>query len=121
MTNHSDSEARYEDANYASTIGRFNEAFAIYSELSQSRHVGATVALGEMYLRGEGVTQDTQRGLELLELAASLGHSTAAFNLGALHRSGGYGVPIDPEKSRRFFLMAKQLGCKLPIDQYLGG
>jgi TPR repeat protein len=72
-----------------------------------------------MYLRGEGVEQNVEKGIQLMELAASLGHSTAAFNLGALYRSGDCRVPRDQEKSRHFFLLAKQLGCELPVEDYL--
>lgn len=119
MSNNSDFESRYEEASYACTIGRFDEAFPVFFELARSGHVGATMALGQMYLRGEGVLQNLARGLELMEFAASLGQSTAAFNLGALYHSGAYGVARDPEKSRRFFLLAKELGCNLPIEEYI--
>jgi TPR repeat protein len=119
MTDKSKLESLYEDANYASTIGNYEEAFEIYDKLAETGHIGSMVALAHMYLRGEGVGQNVAKGIELMEVAASLGHSNAAFNLGALHRSGDCGVPKDPEKSRRFFLLAKELGCKLPIDEYI--
>jgi TPR repeat protein len=59
------------------------------------------------------------KGLELLETAVALGNSTAAFNLGALHRSGDCDVPIDREKSKAYFRRAKELGCELSVEPYL--
>ena len=118
-TNTSDMEFLFEDACYANTIGEFDKAFILFSELAQRGHIDALVGLATMHLRGEGTPQDSVRGLELLERAASLGHSTAAFNLGALYRNGDCKVPRDFEKSKRFFILAKELGCQLPVEDYL--
>jgi TPR repeat protein len=112
-------DRQLEDAAYAYTIGSFDEAFAGYSRLVDSGNPDAAVGLAHMYLRGEGVSASVEKGLELFRLAASLGNATAAFSLGALHRSGDCNVPIDPEKSKQFFLLAKKLGCELPIEPYL--
>ena len=114
-----DVKLRFEDACYASTIGEFDKAFALLSELAELGHVDAIVGLAEAYLRGEGTRQDTAKGIELLERAAVFGSSAAAFNLGALHRSGDCGVPKNHERSKRFFLLARELGCTLPIESYL--
>lgn len=112
-------DKRFEDAAFAYGAGHYEAALAGFSELAKIRHPKATTYLGQMYLRGEGVAASVEKGLEFLELAASLGHSTAAFDLGALHRTGNYGVPKDTEKSKRFFILAKELGCQIPIQDYL--
>jgi TPR repeat protein len=112
-------DKRYENAAYAYGIGPFEVALNGFSQLAQSGHPMAIAYLAEMYLRGEGVPPSVEKGLELLQLAASLGNSSAAYNLGALHRSGDCGVPIDREKCRKYFLLAKELGCKLPVEQYI--
>lgn len=112
-------DQRYADAAYAYGLGHFNEALAGFSELARSGHAMATTYLAEMYLRGEGVLPNVEKGVELLELAISRGDSSAAFNLGALHRNGAYCVPKDLDKSRRFFLLAKELGCELSVDDFL--
>jgi TPR repeat protein len=118
-TDKSELDLRYDDANYASTIGRYDEAFPLFAELAQSGHIGATVALAHMYLRGNGVARNVEKGLRLMESAAFLGHSNAAFSLGALYRTGDCDVPRHAEKSRQFFLLAKKLGCELPVEDYL--
>lgn len=114
-----DQDRKYEDAAYAYTIGRFEDAAAGFTELANLGHAKAAKYLAEMYLRGEGVAKSVEQALQLLEFAVSKGESLAAFSLGALHRSGDDGVPKDAERSRRFFTIAKELGCKLPVDEYL--
>ena len=116
---HGNAEQRYLDAAYAYTVGHFAEAMAGFSELAEAGSAKAATYLAEMFLRGEGAPQDIEKGLQLLERAASWGHANAAYNLGALHRSGAYGVPKDPEKSKRYFQLAKELGCELPVEGFL--
>ena len=55
----------------------------------------------------------------MLRRAAAAGLSSAAFNLGALYRSGNCGVPVDAAESRRYFILARELGCTLPIEDYM--
>ncbi len=112
-------EIRFEAAAYAYTIGKFDEAYTGFADLVQEQYAPAATYLAQMYLRGEAVSKDVGEGVRLLQLSASWGHDTGAFSLGALHCSGDYGVPIDREKSRHYFLLAKQLGCKLPVEDYL--
>ena len=110
---------RCEDADHAYCGGEFAVAASAYAELVREGCVVAAIGLGEMYLRGEGVQADLEKGLELLRRAAAAGASIAAFNLGALHRSGDCGVPVDPVESRRCFQLARELGCDLPVENYL--
>jgi TPR repeat protein len=84
---------RYGDAAGAYCIGRFGEAARGFAELVEAQCPPAATYLAQMYLRGEGVPADVQKGLELMQVAASWGDSTAAFNLGALHQTGAAGVP----------------------------
>lgn len=112
-------ETLLEDAIFAYNEGRFSDAFPVFEELAETGNVEATCGLADMYLRGEGVGKDVENGLRLLRCAVDLGHANAAFNLGALHRTGADGVPIDISLSKKFFLRAKELGCELPVDKYL--
>lgn len=119
FTENEDLERQFGDAAYAYCGGEFEEAFAGFSKLAEIGHLKATAYLAELYLRGEGVPQDLDHGIQLLVRAANLGSSQAAYNLGALYRAGHYGIIKDDYTSKRFFRLAKELGCELPVDQYL--
>ena len=110
---------RFADADYAYCRGELDVAFAMYTQLLREGCIEATLGLAEMYLRGEGVEANVDKGLELLKQAVVAGSPTAAFNLGALHRSGGCRVPVDSTESRRYFLLARELGCPIPVDDWL--
>jgi TPR repeat protein len=92
-------EIRFEDAAYAYTVGKFDEAYSGFVDLVEEYYAPAATYLALMYVRGEAVSKDVSKGMELLQLAASWGHDLGAFSLGALHCSGDDGVPIDREKS----------------------
>jgi TPR repeat protein len=49
-----------------------------------------------MYLKGEGVTQDTAAAFRLFEKAAAQGHTGARIKLGYMY-ADGLGTPKDPE------------------------
>ncbi len=51
--------------------------------------------LGESYLTGTGVRQDTEIGLEWIKKAASVGSAAAQFRLGKLITSGGHNMQKD--------------------------
>jgi TPR repeat protein len=107
----------YDDACGAYAINDFETAFQGFKKLADSGNAMAIAYLAELYFRGEGVAQDTARGMLLLQKSAWLGNSTAAYNLGAMHKSGVDGVPVDLEESRRYFHMAKELGTDLLADE----
>ncbi len=110
---------RYLDAAYAYTVGRFDEAAAGFAQLVEARCAPAATYLGQMYLRGDGLPANVEKGLELLRLAASWGDGNAAYSLGALHRSGADNVPKDSDASRRYFVLARELGCELSVARFL--
>src|SRR3954470_18243089 len=58
----------------------------------------ACVALGEMYVNGDQVPKDVNRGLELLNQALKQGNADAAFRLGKLY-DDGEAVPRDYAKA----------------------
>ena len=51
-----------------------------------------------MYLRGQGVEQDTERAAAWFHRAAVAGHTISQFNIGLLFDKG-LGVPRDPAKA----------------------
>ena len=72
----------------------------------------AQAQLGEMLLRGEGVTRNDERAVTLLEQAARAGHSGAAFRIGMLLMQGESGVAKDPERALAYFRAAAAGGEK---------
>ncbi len=83
--------------------------WADLKELQQAAAKGnpkAEAALGEMLLRGDGITVDEARGVALLEKAARAGHSAAAFRIGMLLTNGDAGVAKDPTRALEYFRAA---------------
>ncbi len=84
-------------------------------ELEQAAAKGnpkAEAQLGEMLLRGEGITRDPTRGTTLLEKAARAGNSSAAFRIGMLLAKGETGVAKDPVRALAYFRAAAAGGEK---------
>ncbi|MDB5343986.1 MAG: hypothetical protein JWP89_2363 [Schlesneria sp.] len=104
------------EAAYQYTCGNINEAASGFEALSRSGHPAATSYLAMIYLHD---LHDTERGIELYELAVSQGDSDAAYNLGALYRTGAWGIPKDPAKSRAYLIQSQAMGCKLSVADFL--
>ena len=110
---------QYDDAANAYCTGRVGEAAAGFGVLVDGGCPAAPTYLAQFYIRGEGVPQDVEKRLELLRLAVSWGYGKAAFNLGALHRSGDCGFPRGAGASRRYFISARSLGCEISVEPFL--
>jgi len=109
----------YNDASKSYNERNYSDAFAKFMMLAEWGCVMSLPCLATMYFRGEWVAADPPQGLEMLERACSLGDPDSAYNLGALNRKGNYGVSIDLEKSRKYFLLAKELGIELDITPFI--
>ncbi len=72
---------------------------------AQKGNPKAEAQLGELLWRGEGVTQDRQRALSLLEKAARASEGSAAFRIGMLLDDGD-GVKQDRERALAYFRAA---------------
>ena len=84
-------------------------------ELEQAAAKGnpkAEAQLGELLLRGDGVSKDESRGIALLEKAARAGNSAAAFRIGMLLAHGEHGVAKDPDRALAYFRAAAAGGEK---------
>ena len=74
----------------------------------QSRSNPATlVQLGIKYEKGEGVSKDLPKAVELYRKAAEKGDAAGEFHLGTMYRDGD-GVPKDPEQARQWFTKSAQ-------------
>lgn len=107
----------YCEAAYYYTVGDFQKAAELFQSLVDLQHAPAAIYLSEMFFRGEGVPKDLDRGVQLLERAITFGNGLAAFNLAARYKNGADGVPVDLEKARHYFQLAKEMGC--PYTFYL--
>lgn len=82
------------------------DSWADLAELQQAAQKGnpkAEAQLGEMLLRGDGIAKDEPRAIALLEKAARVGHSGAAFRIGMLLANGEHGVVKDPTRALAYF------------------
>jgi hypothetical protein len=70
----------------------------------------AQSTLGLMYFQGDGVAQDTQKGLGLLEKAAGQEHADAQCALGLFYLHG-QDVVQDTQKGKGLMEMAAEQGC----------
>jgi len=66
--------------------------------------------LAEIYLKGEVVTRDSKKGLQLFQLAARQGNATAALTL-ANHYFVGQDVQSNYVDAYKWMVIAKQLGA----------
>lgn len=92
-----------------SRTGGGGEMWANLKELEQAAARGnprAETQLGEMLLRGDGVTKNETRGIALLEKAARAGQAPAAFRIGMLLAHGESGVANDPARALDYFRAA---------------
>jgi hypothetical protein len=62
--------------------------------------------LGEIYMYGEGISQDFDEAAKWFRLAAEQHHHRAQFMLGVLYWSGD-GVPQDYDKAVKWFRLAE--------------
>lgn len=91
------------------TGGGGGEMWANLKELEQAATRGnprAETQLGEMLLRGDGITKNEARGVALLEKAARAGQAPAAFRIGMLLAHGESGVANDPARALDYFRAA---------------
>lgn len=75
-------------------------------------NVDAQVALGIMYVNGDGVRQDYKKAQFYFVLASEKGDATAQNNLGWMYLQG-LGVVQDYSKAEQYFTMAAESGLML--------
>jgi len=76
---------------------------------AEQGNVGAQLALGLMYARGEGVPQDDTEAVRWYRKAADQGDANAQFNLGVLYFKG-QGVPENDAEAVNWFRKAAEQG-----------
>ncbi len=90
--------AAFERGDYAAALGAWQPH-------AEEGDVDAQLGLGELYLRGQGVTQDFKTAAEWLTKAAEAGDPRAQAMLGGLY-AAGLGVPQDFATSYFWMIVA---------------
>ncbi len=83
-----------------------HESFIVCRPLAEHGIPHAQNVLGEIYMYGEGISQDFDEAAKWFRLAAEQHHRRAQFMLGVLHWSGD-GVPQDYDKAVKWFRLAE--------------
>jgi len=102
--------------------GNIAEAFKWYESAAKAGHIGAMNDLAGMYVRGEGVKQDTKEGIKLYEETLKEGNWVAAFNLGAIYKNG-IGIKANKKEAYKWYAIALKKGYKavegemLPLEK----
>lgn len=71
------------------------EAVEWYKKAADQGNAGGEYGLGQMYLKGEGITQDLALGRQYIERAANKNHVEAVKWMMTTYRQGGMGLPVD--------------------------
>ena len=84
-------------------------AARLFEEASEAGSSAADVALGHMYLVGEGVPMDPTLARELLERAANSGNLAGSLSLGHMYEAG-IGVRRDLAAAESWYLRGAEAG-----------
>ncbi len=100
------------DADTALMGGDYGAAVKILQEHADGGNVAAMVRLANLYHRGEGVAQDTEKAVALYLAAAETGNAEAQFNLGNMYLLGE-GLPQDEDWALTFYRLAAKQGHRM--------
>ena len=89
--------------------GNTLDAYVEFSKLAKQGDVDAQTILGEMYLDGIGVKQDTKKAYDWLSKAAKSGDKEAQYLLGFMYENG-IGVKVDIVKAVNWYEKAANKG-----------
>lgn len=85
------------------------DRFKLQMQLAREGNSSAQTAIGEMYLRGYGVSKNYNEAVKWFRLAADQGDPFAQYNLGLMYQHGT-GVNKDYQEARKWFQMAANQG-----------
>jgi len=93
------------------------EAVAWYRKAAEQNDARGQLSLGEMYLKGEGVTKDLVQGADWVRKAATNGSTDAMRLLATNYQQGGMGLEADPEQARYWLQQAADHGDRWAQQQ----
>lgn len=88
--------------------GNHAHALKLLHPIAEKGNVTAQGLLGQMYLRGEGVSMNYLMALKWCRLAANQGHVNAQANLGLMY-GHGKGVDQDYHQAAKWYRLAAEL------------
>lgn len=88
--------------------GNYAHALKLLHPIAEKGNVTAQGLLGQMYLRGNGVTRSYQKALKWCRLAANQGNVNAQASLGLMY-GHGKGVDQDYHKAEKWYRLAAEL------------
>lgn len=83
----------------------YKAAYDLLLPLAESGNADAQSQLGNMYMRGNYVRQNFDKGLEFYHLAAKQGNARAQSQIGGAYERG-LGVPVNYEEAVRWYRLA---------------
>lgn len=92
----------------------YKKAYDYYSRASKNNSTDladqysknkANVAIGLLYIKGNGVEQDSAQAIEYFEAASEAGYAKGSYYLGQIYENG-VGVDKDYEKAMEYYLLA---------------
>jgi len=102
-------QADYQAGEDAYFRGDYATAFKEWRPLAEAGNGEAQSFLGEMYRKGEGVTQDYQKAANWYRRAADQGIVDSQYNVGVMYERGE-GVVQDYREGARWFRKAAEQG-----------
>ena len=103
-------------AYHAYQSGEYREASRSFKRLAQNGHTQAQYLLGLLCLNGQGVKQDSERGIDWLKQSAENGYYLAAAELGQIYGSGR-GVAMDSEEAAKWISLSSRLATESDAEQ----
>ncbi len=93
-------------------------AMPVLLEAAEAGDMRAVALVGVAHERGLGVEPDMQEALRWYERAADLGYPRAIYFLGAIHRHGDGGVPVDLVRARQEMARAAAFDYPPALAEY---
>ena len=113
-----DLDPRIQAGMVALDSGKPTEAFRVFLEYAQEGNAQAQANLGLLYSLGVGADRDISQAISWLEKAVGQGYGVAAHNLGTLYLTCEPDLPLDRDKSRKYFLMAYEIGFIVTSEDF---
>jgi uncharacterized protein len=96
-------------SDYSDNKSEDNPLLSGYIEAAEQGSAEAQVALGTIYLNGEGTLQNYEEAYKWYQVAADQGNAHAMFNIGVMHDKG-YHFKQDFDEAAKWYRKAADLG-----------